>query len=433
MEYIALSNIVIQQIPTDKYPDRKKIIQFSFFHKYEGQSTWEQQTQTIKIVLPKNVPLKYTNWTIAPETGLPSFTKGVLFLSNQNGINSNLGGLDSEPILLCGDIITMNVGYRTYISGAENTYITGANGLPPLFKGFISAVKPKLPFTIECEDDMWLLKQMPTPAKQWKNGTTINEVIKTILNDSKSLPIIKRYNGYVDISVSDHSQTDLKFNVNNFTTQRGSLCALMARLRSEYRIYSYFRGDSLRVGYTTYVPEDTANHTFTFQKNIISDKLTWQRKDDLVLSMIVRSFYSVEAEGTTDDGHPKTKQASTEILIYNQAGVFNYVKKEKGQDFPTNYLKDIGERFDMHIYSPISDPKKLFDIGVEQLKKKYYDGFKGSFVTFAIPYVKHGDVVTLVNNVLPEMQGTYKVKGVEYNGGIDDGLRQEIFLDYRID
>ena len=430
--YIVLSNIVIQQIPTDAYPNRKKCLQFSFMNSYQGQSTWEQQTQTMKIVLPKNVSIRYTSWEANPITIFPDFTTGVFNFANITGDESNIGGFDTAPILLRGDLIKFNVGYRTYINDAENTYMTGDNGLPDLFKGYISKVDPKLPFTIECEDNMWLLKQMPTPAKQWKNGTTINQIISTVIADSQSLPLIQRYKGYVDITVSDHSVTDLKFNVNNFTTQRGSLAALMSRLKSEYRIYSYFRGDSLRVGYTVYVPEDNADHTFTFQKNIISDKLTWQRKDDLVLSMIVRSHYSTEANGTTEDGHPKTKQASTEILIYNQAGTFSYVKKEKGKDFPTKYLNDIGERFDMNIYSPITDPQQLFNIGVLQLQKKYYNGFKGSFVTFGIPYVKHGDTVTLVDNILRERSGSYKVKGVEYNGGFDDGLRQEIFLDYKI-
>ena len=66
------------------------------------------------------------------------------------------------------------------------------------------------------------------------------------------------------------------------------------------------------------------------------------------------------------------------------------------------------------------------------LKKYYYEGFTGSFTTFGIPYVKHGDTVRIVNNQLPEMSGSYKVKGVVYYGGVDDGLRQEITLDYKV-
>ena len=440
--YLALSNIVIQQIPTDKWPDRKKAILFSFLNSYECESTWENLTQTMKIVLPKKVKVRYIKWSSAPFTTFPDFSQGVVDFYNITVENSNIGGFNKEPVLLRGDLITFNVGYRTYLqpNNAECTYMTGgpdptgkiSGNIPDTFKGYISKVDPKLPFTIECEDNMWLLKQMPTPAKQWKNGTTINDIISTVIKDSQSLPIIQRYKGYMNLTVSDHSVTDLKFNVNNFTTTRGSLSALMARLKSEYRIYSYFRGDSLRVGYTYYIPEESVTHEFTFQKNIIADNLTWQRKDDLVLSAIVKSHYSIEGEGTTKDGVTKTKQASTEILIYNNAGQFSFIKKEKGANFPTKYLNDIGERFTFNIYSPIDDVNTLFEYGKKQLQKKYYDGFKGSFTTFGIPYVKHGDTVKIIDMVLTERTGEYKVKGVKAHGGFGTGYRQEIILDHKL-
>jgi hypothetical protein len=42
-----------------------------------------------------------------------------------------------------------------------------------------------------------------------------------------------------------------------------------------------------------------------------------------------------------------------------------------------------------------------------------------------------GDNVTLVDNILPERNGTYKLKAVKYTGGMS-GLRQEISLDSKI-
>jgi hypothetical protein len=420
MEYLVLSNVQVQQVPTDKYPRRNLLLVFSFMHKYEALSTWEDLTQTLSLVLPKNVKIKALN------------KSNYVQLGNINGDNSNLGGFDSEPVFLRGDMIKFNVGYRAVVDGGETTYMTGQKGIPDLFKGYISLVQPKLPFTLQCEDNMWLLKQMPTPAKNWGN-ISLQKITSTIIADSQNLPIITRYKEYVDLKVSDFSKTDLKFNVNNFTTTRGSLASMLARIKSQYRVDSYFRGDELRIGYLHYLPEDTVRHTFTFQKNILdNDKLKWQRMDDAVLSMVVKSNYRVESSGVTLDGVQESKHACTEILIYNNAGVFTYVTKEKGKDFPTKHLKDIGERFTMNIYDAISDPKKLFEIGKPQLEKYYYDGFKGSFTTFGIPYVKHGDTVQLVNKILPEQSGLYKVKAVRYFGGYDDGLRQEITLDYKI-
>jgi hypothetical protein len=42
-----------------------------------------------------------------------------------------------------------------------------------------------------------------------------------------------------------------------------------------------------------------------------------------------------------------------------------------------------------------------------------------------------GDNVILNDPILPERNGKYKVKGVNYSGG-KDGHRQEIILDYKM-
>ena len=431
MQYIVLSNIQVQQVPNEQYSNRKLLLEFSFLNRFEVYSTWQDLTQTMGITLPKRVLVK--GWTTTSNFVKENPDKyEKIRLGNTTGQNSNLGGFDSSPTFMRGDMIRFNVGYKAVVNGQQVTYMTGQDGVPDMFFGFISAVDPRYPFSLQCEDYMWLCKQIPTPARQWKTNN-LQTITEDVIKEAKDLPIITRYNGYADIKVSDFSKTDLKFNVRNFTTTRGSLAMLLSRIKNEYRVDSYFRGKELRIGYLHYDQTDDVNHTFTFQKNILdNDRLVWMRKDDAVLSMIVKSNYLRTKGGTTIDGLEKTTHESTEILIYNNAGVFTYVKKEKGKDFPTNYLKDRGERFTMNIFDAIDDPKKLFDIGKPQLEKYYYDGFRGSFTTFGIPYVKHGDTVKLVNPALPEQDGMYKVKAVNYYGGYDEGLKQEIFLDYRI-
>jgi hypothetical protein len=439
MTYLVLSKIEVQQIPTDAFPNRNKLLAYTYMNKYEVNSTWADLTQTLTLTLPKRITLNnYTN-----ENNVP-FTYGSkndpIRTGNTTGQGTNLSGFDDTPLFLRGDLIRFNVGYRGWTgvdSGnrREETYMTGTNGLPHLFEGVIAKVQTKTPFTLECEDYMWLLKQMPTPAKQW-GDKTLQDIVTEAVTSAQDQPIIKRYNNYVKLKVSDFSTTDLHFNVNNFITQRGSLASLLARIKSEYRIDSYFRGMSLRIGLLHYLADDVTQPypVFTFQKNILdNDKLKWSRKDDTVLSMIVRSNYLIEKDGeTTKDGKTKTTHKSTEILITNQAGTFTAVTKEKGKDFPTKYLNDIGERFTMNIYDNITDTDKLFAIGKAQLEKYYYDGFKGSFTTFGIPHIKHGDTVQIVNKQLPEQTGYYKVKAVRYYGGYEEGLRQEITLDYKV-
>jgi len=74
---------------------------------------------------------------------------------------------------------------------------------------------------------------------------------------------------------------------------------------------------------------------------------------------------------------------------------------------------------------------ELKQLAVAELRKYYYSGFKGKFTTFGIPFVKMGDNAEIQDDILPERNGVYKVKSVEYSGGVN-GLRQVVQLDYKI-
>ena len=145
MHYQVLSNIQIQQIPTDEFPNRNKLLVFSFFNSYDGTSTWDNLTQTMQIVLPKKVKVKAYKITGSPFSVVPDIRSSYIELSGGTGSNSNLGGFDTEPTLLRGDMIKMNVGYRAVVNGVETDYWTGQKGVPDLFNGFISSVEPRLP------------------------------------------------------------------------------------------------------------------------------------------------------------------------------------------------------------------------------------------------------------------------------------------------
>ena len=70
-------------------------------------------------------------------------------------------------------------------------------------------------------------------------------------------------------------------------------------------------------------------------------------------------------------------------------------------------------------------------MAVDELKRYYYDGFKGKFTTFGTPHVEFGDNAQIINPILPEQNGTYKIKGVSWSGGVE-GYRQIIELDYKL-
>ena len=127
-------------------------------------------------------------------------------------------------------------------------------------------------------------------------------------------------------------------------------------------------------------------------------------------------------------GETKTKKERLTVLVYQGInGEFQYIVKQKNVDLPANVE---GERRTL-FFPNITSAAKLYELGVAELKKYYYDGFKGKFTTFAYPFVKLGDHVNLSDRVMPDRNGVYVVRGVEYTGGVN-GHRQEIQLDYKL-
>ena len=448
--YQVITSIFVQQIPTDAFPKRNLLLSMSCLVNYEIESTWEQLTQTLKITLPKNIKIKATD-----------VTGNIYSLGSVYTSSSSIGGyvgMDSDipiPTFLRGDIITFDVGWRAILTGSHGNEVemmtgqSGANGqnpLPHLFQGFISKVSPRLPFVIEAEDYMWLLKQVPTPTKQWP-PSNIPDICTTCINlalNNTAGSILSKYQnqGIAMPQVGNCDNLQLIFNVGNFWTRGEALSQTLARIKHQYHLDSWFVGNILYIGLTHYIPSSIVNNTLTFQQNILDNpKLEFKRKDDTVLSVVVRSTYAIDSGEVRVDGTKILKPTTTEILVYvDKSGAWNYLSKKKGVEYPP---QEEGKRFTFLIYSdtiPVNgnvysadNVQALFAIGKQYLAKYYYDGLAGSFDTFGFPYIKHGDTVTLVHPTLPEMNGVYMVKGVYPYGGADSGLKQTIYLDYRVD
>ncbi len=170
---------------------------------------------------------------------------------------------------------------------------------------------------------------------------------------------------------------------------------------------------------------------FKFQQNIISDNLEYNRLDDMELSAIAYSVNKIELQQTTKTGKVKTKHRRLEVLVTIRNGrTTSQVRdpNDKRAEFAPNVQ---GERRTLYFWN-IQTTDELVKLAEAELKKYYYKGLKGKFVTFGFPYVQHGYNVDILDNVLPERNGRFKVKSVRYFGGVGAGLRQEIELDYLI-
>lgn len=383
--------ITIQQ----NSPKRAKTLFFDFCNQFDASDTWVDLTNQAKITVPKNIYVRDQNNKLLP----------------LGGDNVNVGGFDKfSPLFLRGDKIKIEMGYRYYRGNQEILEKS------QIFEGYISEVGSKKPMELKAEDNMWLLKQIPCKPQTWNKS--VEELVATMLKD------------HPEITVNKRSSTS----IGQIVVQNETVAQFLERMRKDAAMEAYFRGNELRVGSLVYLPSDNIVNgkviykKFVFQGNIITDELTYKRKDDVVMSAVVTSQFE-DVTGTTKDGQPKSKKERLEILVFwnKKKNDWDYVKKEKGKDLPANTE---GERRTVPLMNVSSIPV-MFKAGKDAIQKYFYEGFRGKFTTFGIPYVRQGDNVIIEDPILPERNGKYKVKGVNYSGGVG-GHRQEIILDYLI-
>jgi len=387
-----------------------------FLNKYEVVSTWDTQTDSCHITFPKNITAKD-----ATGQPLPMY-----------GANVNIGA-DTMPLFLRGDKITLTAGY--YYIDASGSQI---KNISTIFDGYISKVHSSIPITLDCEDAMFILKQIPAIDKVWANGVSMQSVINELLKADTTGKVAA-----ANIRVATLSNTSIQFETGTFYTKTETISQVLNRINRNFGLFNYMKrvmfpdktiGWELRIGYPTYYPSDIQNpnlpYKFIFQKNIISSNMEYMRKDDVTVSAVVQSLYSQTLNEQNDAGENKTKQQKLEVFVYNDPKTQALVAKEIKQpsDIPPN---DRGERFSW--YFPMDNTiAQLKNDGLNLLAKYYYTGFRGSFTTFGIPFIPFGDNIIIEDPIIPDRNGKYKVKSVKYSGGDGIGLRQEIHLDYLI-
>ena len=354
---------------------------FNFVNEFSATDEWVNLTNECKITFPKN-----------------------MYVKDANGILQPLGGTQSDlqvnNLFQRGDKVTVKYGYWLEDGNSSVTLI---------FQGYISKVTSKKPIQLECQNNMWKLKQIPCKRQVW--SSSLKSLFQLLLAGT-------------EFTVNQLSDV----NIGSFIIENETVAQLCERLRKDFHIESYFRGNELRLGLSPYIAsEAVTTNVFAFQQNIISDQLDFQRKDDIKLSAVCQSINTVSA-GYNKKGEEKTKKERLTVLVYtDSSGNFQHIVKKKGEELPANTE---GERRTL-FFPNISDVTTMVNLGIAELKKYYYTGFKGKFTTFAYPFVKLGDHIQIIDHIMPDRSGKYVVRGVEYTGG-KDGHRQIISLDYKL-
>ena len=308
---------------------------FDFVNEVEVNSSWDMVTDTAKIIIPKKLTFE----------GKPIVA----------GLNS---------LFKRGDPVEINLGY--------------GETLHNVFSGYISAIKPKLPIEITCDDQMYLLKKKLVTPKAYKSITLKNLLTELV---GTTLPF----------------ETNFDLVMENFRIGSNlTVAQVLEDIRKYYGVVSFVREGKLYVGFA-YLEKLRVEHKFDFQKNVVStDDLEYRRLDDIKLKVKATSI-------TTGD----KKKKKIEIELGDPDG----------------------ETRTLHYYNKTEE--QLRQIAQQELVKLKYEGYFGSFEAFGEPFVQHSDVAVITNQKLPETEGKYLVKSVNRTFG-QGGYRQKIQLDRKI-
>lgn len=391
----VLTKITITQVSTTQYPNRTKFFEFDFCVSTETSSTWAHLTDTATVVLPRAI-------YFVDSTGTKTTWADTQIYGNP----------EKAPLILRGDKIKIETGYSFFkpTGGQGFNRKETIKKMKVVFDGYITKIRNKTPVELVCEDSMYALKQTKCDNKEYNSSEyTLEKMLKEMISKSD----------FPDATQIVVKTDNYKHNIGKFITQNVTVAQVLDELRKSYHLESFIRktynddntlkSTELRCGIIRYYPEDRESHQFHFQKTIISDNLEYTRSDDIRIGIKAFSINKVELASVNSSGKNKLKKTRLETTVGDLDG-----------ELRTLFFTEI---------SSIDELKRQALVKLPFLK---YEGFRGSFTTFGLPKVKHGDEVQLIDAKLPERNGTYLVKEVkEVNSG--SGQRQIITLDIRID
>lgn len=266
----------------------------------------------------------------------------------------------------------------------------------PRFQGYVKRIHPTRPIRLECEDRMYLLKEPSIEklsfGKESADGpATLQNIIDTLAT----------YN----LNLLGFDKTIIDGDIMGSVRYKNSTPAeILKDLRDNAYTTVFFQDGELFVGrnfWKKYRNESPIKFDFNF--NIIEDSLEYRRKEDIKILVEGRRKF-LNSEGKVEEQR---------VEVGDSGGVRRTI------NFPMTY----------------ETPEN--DEGLKRLAEKArndiaFEGYQGTFTTFGIPRVHHGDIVNLTDRRYPDKEGDYFVREVETTFG-SGGFRQTVELDIKSD
>lgn len=192
---------------------------FDKVNKVSVSRSWDKQTQTAIVILPRNVQYNKKNIYEGP-----------------------------NALMRRGDKIKITAAYFP-----NETVI---------FEGYISKINNNVPIELQCEDAMLLLKQTIAPNLSYKSVNLRTFIAKILTNTSIPFKAINADLGQIRL-------------------QEASVGKVLQVLRDQYGLYSYFVNGVLRVG-LAYYQDESKEAVFLFELMCKDGmNLTYLKKDDV--------------------------------------------------------------------------------------------------------------------------------------------------------
>jgi len=241
------------------------------------------------------------------------------------------------------------------------------------FEGYVSEVMPRVPFVLKCEDEFYTLKRSGQITESWEE-ISLKSLLRELLPSAdlhKSIPSVT---------------------LENFQVRSATRAQVLEELKDKYGLAVYFKGRKLFVG-LPFSDNSRAQKLvrYHFQKNVVdSTNLTYKRAEDVRLKAkavsLLRDNTRIEVEVGDADGEQRTL-------------FFQNIKSESA-------LKEIARA---------------------ELKKYKFEGYRGDFKAFGLPFVEHSQTAQLEDGNYPNRPvGQYFVAGVDTDFSYDNGFKRTI-------
>jgi len=204
-------------------------------------SSWEQLTDTCRIVFPRRI-----SW------------QGRDLAS----------GID--PVLQRDMPVSVQLGYD--------------GELAEVFRGYVREVGAQIPVEVMCEDPMYLLKRGEF-TKSYK-AVTLTEILTDVLAGAVPFEV-----------VADRDIGQLRIS-------RATPAKVIEELRSKYYVKMFFRAGTLYAG-LAYVPELQSRHDIKFELQVIENNLEYRRSEDVKINLTAVIVQPDNTRETIEYGDPE--------------------------------------------------------------------------------------------------------------------------------